>query len=304
MVGMNAQMAPDLQTVFLPSQPACAAHLGHARAPDSRNGRRHLRLRSRNRPQSAEKQMTMIRRAEFVLGIVAIAFAAVFAATPLQSAYAQSGTPHLMLELKDGTVDIELLPDLAPLHVERVVELTEAGFYDGIVFHRVIQGFMAQTGDPTGTGMGGSDLPDVVAEFNETPFDRGVLGAARTNDPNTFNSQFFITLRRGAASSTASTPCSARWSRAWSSSTTSSRARPPTTAPSTTPTRSSPPRSNTAKEGPPQWPTTKIPRTPSSSRPPRAASSSRCAPTWRPTTSRTSRSWRAKAPTTASCFTA
>ena len=138
--------------------------------------------------------MTMIRRAEFVLGIVAIAFAAVFAATPLQSAYAQSGTPHLMLELKDGTVDIELFPDLAPLHVARVVELTEAGFYNGIVFHRVIPGFMAQTGDPTGTGMGGSDKPDVVAEFNETPFDRGVLGAARTNDPNTFNSQFFITL--------------------------------------------------------------------------------------------------------------
>ena len=138
--------------------------------------------------------MTMIRRAEFVLGIVAIAFAAMFAATPLQSAYAQSGTPHLMLELKDGTVDIELMPDLAPLHVARIVELTEAGFYDGIVFHRVIPGFMAQTGDPTGTGMGGSDKPDVVAEFNDSPFDRGVLGAARTNDPNTFNSQFFITL--------------------------------------------------------------------------------------------------------------
>lgn len=138
--------------------------------------------------------MTMIRRAEVILGIVAIAFAAVFAATPIQSAYAQSGTPHLMLELKDGTVDIQLMPELAPKHVARVIELTEAGFYNGIVFHRVIPGFMAQTGDPTGTGMGGSDKPDVVAEFNETPFDRGVLGAARTNDPNTFNSQFFITL--------------------------------------------------------------------------------------------------------------
>jgi peptidylprolyl isomerase len=138
--------------------------------------------------------MKMIRRAEFLLGIVAIAFAAMFAATPLQSAYAQSGTPHLMLTLKDGIVDIELMPDVAPKHVARVVELTEAGFYDGIVFHRVIPGFMAQTGDPTGTGTGGSDKPDVVAEFNDTPFGRGVLGAARTNDPNTFNSQFFITL--------------------------------------------------------------------------------------------------------------
>jgi peptidylprolyl isomerase len=97
-----------------------------------------------------------------------------------------------MLELKDGTVDIQLLPDLAPKHVERIVELTNSGFYDGIVFHRVIDGFMAQSGDPTGTGTGGSDLPDVVAEFNAETFQRGAVGAARTNDPNTFNSQFFI----------------------------------------------------------------------------------------------------------------
>jgi peptidylprolyl isomerase len=138
--------------------------------------------------------MTLIRRAEVVLGLFAIAFTAVFASAPLQSAYAQSGTPHLMLELKDGTVDIELLPDVAPKHVQRVVELTEAGFYDGIVFHRVIPAFMAQTGDPTGTGAGGSDKPDVEAEFSQLPFDRGVLGAARTADPHSFNSQFFITL--------------------------------------------------------------------------------------------------------------
>lgn len=123
----------------------------------------------------------------FVLGISGLA-----ASSP--AARAQEGTPHLMLELKDGVVDIELLPQLAPQHVARIVELTNQGFYNGIVFHRVIPGFMAQTGDPTGTGMGGSDLPDVVAEFSNTPFERGTLGAARTNDPNTFNSQFFITF--------------------------------------------------------------------------------------------------------------
>lgn len=136
----------------------------------------------------------LIRRAEVLLGILALAFAAVIGSAPLHSVMAQQGTPHLMLELKDGTVDIELMPDLAPKHVARIVELTESGFYNGIVFHRVIPGFMAQTGDPTGTGMGGSDLPDVVAEFSDTPYVRGTVGAARTNDPNTFNSQFFITF--------------------------------------------------------------------------------------------------------------
>jgi cyclophilin family peptidyl-prolyl cis-trans isomerase len=118
---------------------------------------------------------------------------------------AQSGTPHLILTLEGGAVDIELLPNLAPKHVERVIALTEQGAYDGVVFHRVIDGFMAQTGDvkfgKTGgaefnlanAGMGGSDLPDVEAEFNSESFQRGVLGAARSQDPNSFNSQFFIT---------------------------------------------------------------------------------------------------------------
>ncbi len=107
-------------------------------------------------------------------------------------AFAQEGKPHWLLELKDGTVDIELLPDVAPLHVARIIELTQQGFYDGIVFHRVIDGFMAQSGDPTGTGAGGSQLPDVKAEFNDLSFQRGAVGAARTQDPDTFNSQFFI----------------------------------------------------------------------------------------------------------------
>lgn len=107
---------------------------------------------------------------------------------------AHAATPEntLTIELKDGPVVIELLPDKAPKHVERIKTLTNKGFYDGVVFHRVIDGFMAQTGDPTGTGMGGSDLPDVPAEFNNENFGRGVVGAARSGNPNSANSQFFI----------------------------------------------------------------------------------------------------------------
>ena len=98
----------------------------------------------------------------------------------------------LILELKDGKVVIELLPDVAPQHVARIKELAREGFYDGVVFHRVIGGFMAQTGDPSGTGSGGSDKPDLPAEFSNLPFERGTLGMARTQDPNSANSQFFI----------------------------------------------------------------------------------------------------------------
>ena len=124
--------------------------------------------------------------------IAATAAMAVLATLTPAMAWAQSGTPHWMLELKDGVVDIELLPGVAPKHVERIVELTDAKFYDGIVFHRVIDGFMAQTGDPTGTGMGGSDKPDLAAEFNAEPHVRGVCSMARSSNPNSANSQFFI----------------------------------------------------------------------------------------------------------------
>ncbi len=96
------------------------------------------------------------------------------------------------LDLKDGRVTIKLMPDIAPKHVERFKELTREGFYDGIVWHRVIDGFMAQTGDPTGTGMGGSELPDMDAEFNDYNFGRGTIGAARSASPNSANSQWFI----------------------------------------------------------------------------------------------------------------
>jgi cyclophilin family peptidyl-prolyl cis-trans isomerase len=91
-----------------------------------------------------------------------------------------------------GDVKIKLRPDLAPGHVERIEELAGEGFYDGITFHRVIPGFMAQGGCPTGTGMGGSDKPDLKAEFNAEPHVRGVCSMARSSNPNSANSQFFI----------------------------------------------------------------------------------------------------------------
>lgn len=122
------------------------------------------------------------------------------------STMAQTASPHgkkteavdlenrLYLQLKDGKVVIDLMPDVAPQHVARIKELARAKFYDGIVFHRVIEGFMAQTGDPTGTGMGGSDKPNLKAEFSPTAHDRGICSMARSSDPNSANSQFFIVL--------------------------------------------------------------------------------------------------------------
>jgi len=98
---------------------------------------------------------------------------------------------HLILELDHGTVHIELRPDLAPNHVNRIRELARDKFYDGIVFHRVIDGFMAQTGDPTGTGMGGSGQ-NLDAEFTDAPHVRGTCSMARAQDPNSADSQFFI----------------------------------------------------------------------------------------------------------------
>jgi peptidylprolyl isomerase len=98
----------------------------------------------------------------------------------------------LTLTLESGAVVIALRPDLAPLHVERIKELVGEGFYDGIIFHRVIPGFMAQGGCPQGTGMGGSDKPDLEAEFNDAPHVRGTCSMARTNNPHSANSQFFI----------------------------------------------------------------------------------------------------------------
>jgi peptidylprolyl isomerase len=99
----------------------------------------------------------------------------------------------LLLDLSNGgRVAIRLMPEWAPHHVERIKTLTKEGFYNGVIFHRVIEGFMAQTGDPTGTGQGGSKLPDLKAEFNDIPHLRGTVSMARTDQPDTANSQFFI----------------------------------------------------------------------------------------------------------------
>jgi len=108
--------------------------------------------------------------------------------------HAQDQTNLVYIFTKNGQITILLRPDLAPNNVARVKFLVEEGFYDLLSFHRVISGFMAQTGDPTGTGMGGSKLPNLPAEFSQTPFRRGTLGMARAKDPNSANSQFFICL--------------------------------------------------------------------------------------------------------------
>ncbi|MGE3830496.1 MAG: peptidylprolyl isomerase [Parvibaculaceae bacterium] len=104
----------------------------------------------------------------------------------------------IILKTSDGCdVTMKLRPDLAPKHVAQIKKLTRAGFYDGIIFHRVIDGFMAQTGDPSGTGMGGSNEPDLPAEFSDAHFARGTVGMARAQDPNSANSQFFIMFADG-----------------------------------------------------------------------------------------------------------
>ena len=101
---------------------------------------------------------------------------------------------NLIFTLESGDVTIKLRPDLAPKHVARIKELANDGFYDGLTFHRVIDGFVAQGGCPNGTGMGGSDKPDLKAEFNAEPHVRGTCSMARASDPNSADSQFFICL--------------------------------------------------------------------------------------------------------------
>ncbi len=113
------------------------------------------------------------------------------------AAQAASAADVLVLQLKGGEVKIQLDKKDAPKAAERLETLASQGFYNGVVFHRVIDGFMAQTGDPTGTGMGGSNLPDLPAEFSKVPFKRGTVGMARAQDPNSANSQFFIMFAPG-----------------------------------------------------------------------------------------------------------
>jgi peptidylprolyl isomerase len=126
--------------------------------------------------------LALTRRAVVALSLIA--------AVPAFAEDAPTNT--LDLKTKHGDVIIKLLPDIAPKHVKQIQALVARRFYDGIVFHRVIPGFMAQTGDPTGTGSGGSDLPNVPLEPSATPFKRGSVGMARAQDPDSANSQFFI----------------------------------------------------------------------------------------------------------------
>ena len=137
----------------------------------------------------------MFRRTLLALPLV---LAASFAMAQTPAAPKLEPDNTVLLDTKDGRVTIRLRPDLAPKHVAQIKALVKRGFYDGTVFHRVIPGFMAQGGDPTGTGTGGSNLANIPAEFTVEPFKRGTLGMARASDPNSANSQFFIMFGDGS----------------------------------------------------------------------------------------------------------
>ena len=124
------------------------------------------------------------------------AFAGIYAVAALTVTPAQAAD-KIVMDLKCGPVVIDMRSDIAPKHVAQIRTLAAKGFYDGIVFHRVIDGFMAQTGDPTGTGTGKSDLPNIPAEFSSEPFKRGTVGMARSSNPDSANSQFFIMFAPG-----------------------------------------------------------------------------------------------------------
>ncbi|WP_137128776.1 peptidylprolyl isomerase [Rhizobium sp. FY34] len=141
--------------------------------------------------------------------LLSLAFAGAMAVASFASSAFAAADDMLTVQLKDGPVVIQLMPEIAPKHVAQVKKLATEGKYDNVAFHRVIDGFMAQTGDVEfgnlnkgfnagRAGMGGSDLPDIKAEFSKVPFERGTVGMARSQDPNSANSQFFIMFARGA----------------------------------------------------------------------------------------------------------
>ena len=142
--------------------------------------------------------------------IASAAFAAVLSLSAVEAQAVEVNNPEntIVIEVTSGPITIELLPDIAPQHVDRIKTLVREGAYDNVVFHRVIDGFMAQTGDVEfgdkedgynlrRAGTGGSKYPDIPAEFSKLPFDRGVVGMARSQNPNSANSQFFIMLEEG-----------------------------------------------------------------------------------------------------------
>jgi peptidylprolyl isomerase len=156
--------------------------------PEQRGLQWHFNLLSSRPPQPGRSSkvcsmFAVSRRAALALPLLAVS-----------SAWAaEDSDDTVILTTKHGKITLKLRPDWAPKHVAQIKTLVKQKFYDGIVFHRVIPGFMAQTGDPTGTGSGGSTLPNLPAEFNKTHFTRGILGMARSEDPDSANSQFFIT---------------------------------------------------------------------------------------------------------------
>ncbi|NBV06443.1 MAG: peptidylprolyl isomerase [Proteobacteria bacterium] len=136
-----------------------------------------------------------MKKISLFLTCLTLIFSTMNQASAQKSAIKTDPENTLYIDLKYGRVVIEMLPKVAPKHVERIKTLARQKFYDGIVFHRVIDGFMAQTGDPTGTGMGGSKLPDLKAEFSDEPHIRGAVSMARSSNPNSGNSQFFIVTK-------------------------------------------------------------------------------------------------------------
>lgn len=173
-----------------------AARLEKQREKDARTAEKAAAKEAKDAERSAEKAAKEARKAaeKAALNGETAEAASVAAAVPELPTPDKADPDNILyLDLSTGgRVSIQLYPEIAPNHVERIKTLARQGFYDGIVFHRVIDGFMAQTGDPTGTGTGGSDLPDVAAEFNKFPHLRGSVSMARAQDPNSANSQFFI----------------------------------------------------------------------------------------------------------------
>ncbi|HRK24737.1 MAG TPA: peptidylprolyl isomerase [Beijerinckiaceae bacterium] len=141
----------------------------------------------------------MLNRRTFSAAMVGLAVSPALAQAPANPPVTGLDLENtLLMDLKDGRVTIRMRPDLAPRHVAQIKTLVRRGFYNGNVFYRVIAGFMAQTGDPTGQGHVNSDLPNLPAEFSAEPYRRGILGMARHDDPNSANSQFFIMFADGA----------------------------------------------------------------------------------------------------------
>jgi peptidylprolyl isomerase len=197
MVGMNRKLDSRDRHRLPHGRGRPAGHRLETRQGDRAPGRRYLPFRARRRGRGRDREICALSRRPYLH----IDTTEPTNHRELDMADIKDPENTILIELKDGTVTIELLPDVAPEHSARMKELAREGAYDGVVFHRVIDGFMAQTGDVQHgkdggnlrmAGTGGSSKPDLPAEFSKLPHDRGTLGAARSQNPNSANSQFFI----------------------------------------------------------------------------------------------------------------